>query len=256
MAVALPILSCCGHETVMLPTALLSTQTGLFRDPYIRDLSGDIPQISAHWAQEGIAFDTILTGYLGSCRSVEAVRQLLCVHRAPGAQVIVDPAMADHGRLYAGFDASYCDAMRELCRDADVIMPNITEAALMTGLPYREDYDEDYIASLIAALDCPNVILTGVSFCPGQTGVAVAENGQVRYYAHPRTPQSYAGTGDIFAAAFTGALGQGKGMLRAAQIAADFTALCVRATAETPAHRYGVRFEPVLPALIAMLRVK
>lgn len=253
MAVALPILSCCGHEAVMLPTAVLSTQTGVFGQPHVRDISGDIPAISEHWAREGIMFDAVLTGYLGTNESVRMVRELLAAHKACGARVIVDPVMADNGKLYAGFDESYCGAMRALCREADVMIPNITEAAILSGLPYREHYDADYIAALITHLDTENVVLTGVSFRPGETGVMVSESGALHYYAHRREEKNCAGTGDIFAAAFTGALGQGRDLCQAARLAADFTALCVHETVKNPAHRYGVRFEPMLPALIEML---
>lgn len=186
MAVALPILSCCGHEAVMLPTAVLSTQTGVFGQPHVRDISGDIPAISEHWAREGIMFDAVLTGYLGTNESVRMVRELLAAHKACGARVIVDPVMADNGKLYAGFDESYCGAMRALCREADVMIPNITEAAILSGLPYREHYDADYIAALITHLDTENVVLTGVSFRPGETGVMVSESGALHYYAHRR----------------------------------------------------------------------
>ena len=254
MTVALPILSACGQEVCVLPTAVLSSHTGGFRNPTVRNLCEDIPAVCGHWQREGIDFDYIYTGYLGSIREVEHARKIGRTLRAPGGLLIVDPAMADHGRLYKGFDDAYAKAMASFCREADILMPNITEAAMMSGMEYRESYDEGYIAELIAGLKAPVVVLTGVSYEPDTTGVAVARQGQIRYYSHKRIGKSYHGTGDIFASAFVGALAAGKDVDRAARIAADFTCRCIENTYAAPAHWYGVKFETALPELIRMVR--
>lgn len=251
--VALPILSACGQEVCILPTAVLSSHTGGFQAPHIRNLSEDVPAICAHWQREGIDFDYIYTGYLGSIREIGYAEQTVAGLLAPGGTLVVDPAMADHGKLYRGFDEAYADAMKGLCARADIIMPNITEAAMMSGLPYRECYDEAYISELIAGLHAPCVVLTGVSCRPEETGVVVARDGQMRYYAHKRVGKSYHGTGDIFASAFVGALACGKELSQAARIAADYTCRCIENTFAAPAHWYGVKFETALPDLIRLL---
>ena len=112
MTVALPILSACGHEVCILPTAVLSSHTGGFQAPHIRNLSGDIPAICDRWKRENIDFDYIYTGYLGSMEEIGYAVQLASEMRAPGGKLIVDPAMADHGKLYRGFDEAYADAMK------------------------------------------------------------------------------------------------------------------------------------------------
>ena len=254
MTVALPILSACGQETVILPSAVLSSHTGGFGRPHIRDLSADLPHTLDHWAENGIDFDTVYSGYLGSIREIGLMEEIFDRFTAPGGRRVVDPAMADHGKLYSGFDAAYAEAMKGLCARADVIIPNITEAAMMAGLPYREEYDEGYIEALVDGLKAPCVVLTGVSLAPGETGVAVAENGVIRYHSHRRLPKSYHGTGDIFAAAFVGAWTAGKGLYDAAVIASEFTVRCIEKTWENPAHWYGVKFEPCLGDLIEMLK--
>ena len=253
MTVALPILSACGQEVCILPTAVLSSHTGGFRNPYIRNLSEDIPSICGRWKDEGIDFDYICTGYLGSVREIEYARQIGAEMRAEGGMLVVDPAMADHGKLYSGFDAEYAARMKTLCADADIIIPNITEAAMLTGMPYLEEYDEGYIGDLIHRLPASRVILTGVSYAPQTTGIVVAEGEEIRYYSHKRIGKSYHGTGDIFAAALVGALASGKELYRAARIAADFTCRCIENTCAAPAHWYGVKFETALPELIRML---
>ena len=144
--------------------------------------------------------------------------------------------------------------MKGLCDRAEVIIPNITEAAMMAGLPYREEYDESYIQSLVHGLNAPCVVLTGVSYRPDETGVVVAENGVIRYHSHKRLPKSYHGTGDIFAAAFVGAWTSGKELFESAVIASEFTMKCIQKTYENPAHWYGVKFEACLGDLIDMLK--
>jgi len=257
LTVALPVLSACGIETCVLPSAVLSTHTGGFSGYTFRDLTEDIPAIQKHWQKEGILFDAVYTGYLGSEKQIDSVADIFRTMTAPGGKIIVDPAMGDHGKLYAGFDAAYAAAMKRLCLCADVIVPNITEACSMTGLPYCEAYDEQYIRALLDALTADgmrNIVLTGVSFCPEETGVVVYENRQYSYYKHPRIPRAFHGTGDIYASAFTGAWVRGFSLQDAARIAADYVMECIRHTLGDEAHWYGVKFEPALPQLIAALQ--
>ena len=253
MTVALPILSACGHETCILPTALLSTHTGGFGTPGVVHFENSLPDLWRHWQQNGITFDAILVGYLGSLGAVETAGQILEEMLAPGGVSIVDPAMADNGKLYAGFDESYVRAMKDLCGKAQILLPNITEAAMLSGLPCREALDEDYVNQLLEGLNHPCVVLTGVGYEQGKTGVVLREEQRQRYYAHDRIGKSYHGTGDIFAACLTGALMQDKGLYEAVKIAADFTCLCIENTAKNPAHWYGVKFETALPELIRRL---
>lgn len=252
LTVALPVLSACGQETCVLPTALLSTHTGGFGTPAIVPLSGALPEIAAHWKENGITFDLILTGYLGTVPAIHTALEIAETMLAPGGICIVDPAMADHGRLYAGFDGAYVREMKALCGRADIILPNLTEAALLSGQPCRNRTDETYARCLLEDLPNPRVVLTGVG--EGDSGFLIRENGECKRYSHPRLPGSYSGTGDLFAAAFAGAMAREKTMYDSARIAADFTCRCIACTAAQPAHWYGVKFEPVLPELIEMLR--
>ncbi len=254
LTVALPVISACGVETCVLPSAVLSTHTGGFHGCTFRDLTEDMPAILSHWQKEGITFDAIYTGYLGSIRQIEYTAALF--DTAGDCLKIVDPAMADHGRLYTGFDSAYAEAMKGLCAKGDYLLPNITEASLLTGLPYRTEYDRAYIDALLeklAALGAGNVVLTGVSLAPGKTGVVVHAKGASTYYAHDRLPNNCHGTGDLFASAFTGALTRGKTAPDAAAIAADFVVACLKATAKQNGHWYGAVFEPVLGQLIQAL---
>ncbi len=256
LTVALPILSACGHETAIIPTAVLSTHTA-FDGFTFTDLSEDIPEILKHWHEQGITFDAMYTGYLGSTRHIVYVKNILEHMSAEGCLRIVDPAMGDNGVLYPGFDQEYVAAMIELCRAGDLILPNITEACMMTGFEYRETYDEAYIEELLCALESiglTRVVLTGVSYNPESTGIIVRKNGITEYSKHAKMARSCHGTGDVYASSFVGALLCGKSELEAAKIAGDYTLACMKNTQDDPDHWYGVKFEPVLGQLIEMLK--
>lgn len=257
LTVALPILSACGLETCVLPSAVLSTHTAGFTGFTCRDLTEDIPAIKDHWCKEGIRFQAIYTGYLGSTQQIQYVRNTFRDTAAEGCIKVVDPAMADNGKLYPAFDMDFVEAMKGLCAEADYIVPNITESCFLTGMEYQTEYDRAYIDCLLSgliALGCKNVILTGVSYAEGKTGVVVYEDGAYAYYEHEKLPNSCHGTGDIYASAFVGALMGGKTAYNAAKIAADYTVECIKTTAKLDNHWYGAAFEPVLGKLIDMLK--
>lgn len=256
LTVALPIISACGLETVILPSAVLSNHTGGFKSWTFRDLTDDMPGIEQKWIEEGIQFDAIYTGYLGSARQIDIVKHIFETCSKPGCAHIVDPAMADNGKLYYGFDMDFVREMTKLCAAADYILPNVTEGSLITGMEYRETYDEAYVKELaekLAVLGPHTVILTGISYEPSTTGVVVYENGKMAYYQHHRLPKGSHGTGDVYASSFTGALVRGFSAYDAARIAADYTVKCIENTADDPDHWYGVKFEAVLPELIKSL---
>lgn len=253
LTVALPIISACGVETCVLPSAVLSTHTGGFKGYTFRDLTEDMPAIKNHWKSEGIKFDAIYTGYLGSAKQIEYVKDMFKEVSKEGTIKIVDPAMADNGNLYPGFDMDFVEEMKSLCADADYIVPNITEACFLAGVEYKETYDSNYVENLLnklAEVGCKNIIFTGISYNAANTGVVVYENGKYSYYEHQKLPNSCHGTGDIYSSAFVGALMRGKKAYEAAKIAADYTVECIKATAKLDNHWYGAAFEPVLGKLI------
>lgn len=262
LTAALPIISACGFETVILPSAVLSTHTGgsFSGSGYtFRDLTEDIPGIIAHWQQQGIRFDCLYTGYLGSARQIEYVYQLKKEMFNGSGLLIVDPVMGDGGHLYDGFEDTFVKEMAGLCGIADVILPNITEACLMTGMPMKlQMQDKTYVRTLIeklAALGAKKIILKGISYVPGQIGVAVYDSSTktLEHYFTPKIDQICHGTGDCYASAFTGALLQGQDPLGAAKIAGDFVFDSIKKTMDDKDHWYGVRFEKALPGLIRRL---
>ena len=258
LTVALPIISAMGVEAAILPTAVLSTHTAFKKGFTLHDLTGEIAPITAHWKSEGIDFDAIYTGYLASFDQIDLVKQM--AKDFPGALLFVDPAMGDNGKLYYGFDEAFAKKMAKLCSIADIIVPNMTEAAFMLGIPYvSEGYDEEYVKDVLrklCAMGAKKAALTGVSLDAHKTGVMAydSETDEFFSYYHDRIPVQYHGTGDVFASACVGALSRGKSLEEALVIAADYTYESIRLTEAEPGHNwYGVNFEQAVPMLLKSL---
>lgn len=254
LTVALPIISATGVEAAIIPTAVLSTHT-MFKNFTCKDLDDQILPIAKHWKDENIKFDAFYTGYLASAAQIDKVISLINSLKRENDLVIIDPAMADNGKLYPAFDESFPREMAKLCARADIALPNITEACLMTNTPYKEKYDEDFAKSVIkklAAMGAKKIVLTGAEF-GGKYGVMLydSETDEFYYYCQKKIDAIFHGTGDIFSSTFTGLLVRGKSIKESIALAADFTAECIRITDNNKnANWYGVEFEKAIPYLI------
>ena len=256
---ALPIISAAGVECAVLPTTVLSTHTA-FEGFTFRDLTDDMPGIAAHWKQLGLEFSSIYTGYLGSIHQVDLVEDIIDEFRGEETLVVVDPAMADNGKLYAGFVPEFVGAMKGLCAKADVLVPNITEASFLLEQPYiAERYDRAYIEGLLKGLTglgprC--AVLTGVSFAENELGAAAydRETDTFTTYFTARETKNFHGTGDLFASALVGALENGLTIEEGMRVACEYTLAALRATLNDPEGRwYGVNFEEALPTYLKLL---
>ena len=259
LTVALPILSAMGLETAVLPTAVLSAHT-VFPNFTFRDLTADIEPISRHWQAEGIGFDAIYTGYLGSLDQLRLIDGLFDRFRTEKTLIVVDPVMADNGKLYPGFTQEFAKKMAGLCAKADVILPNMTEASFLLGIPYiAEGYDANYVKGLLVnltKLGVKKAVLTGVSFEPDKLGIMGYDALSCEFFQYftRRIPASFHGTGDVFASTCVGGLMNSLPLHDALALAADYTVACIEDTVCDPNRRwYGVNFEPVLPMLMRRL---
>ena len=258
LTVALPVISAMGVECAILPTAVLSTHT-MFKNFTFKDLTDQIQPIAAHWKQENIRFDAIYTGYLASAEQIADVCSFFDQFKTETNLIFVDPAMADNGKLYPAFGPEFPKEMAKVCAKADIIVPNLTEASLLTGLPYRTEYNEGYLRELIAALaelGPRHIALTGVSFEPGKLGVMAydQETKETFTYFNRHLPVSFHGTGDVFASTCVGGLMNGLDLGAALTLAADYTVACIQLTTQTPeANWYGVEFERAIPQLLRRL---
>ena len=256
ITIALPVISALGTECVILPTALLSNHT-LFKSFTCKDLTDQIEPICEKWKDEDVKFDGIYTGYLGSIEQIEIVKNIFKTFGKDGL-IFVDPAMADQGKLYPAFDMEYARKNAELCAEADIIVPNITEASFMTGMEYKEEYDESYVKEMLARLEklgAKITVLTGVSLSEGKTGIIGYDSEHDEFYAYQndKVGAMFHGTGDLFSSTVIGEIMKGKNWKDAMRIAADYTAHTIEVTMQNPKKAwYGVDFESTLPYLIGL----
>lgn len=259
LTVALPVISAAGVETICMPTAVLSTHTGGFTGYTYRDLTCDMPNISAHWKSIDLKPDAIYSGFLGSFDQIDIVKKFAEDFKREDNLFIADPCMADHGKMYAIFDKKFAKAMAELCSKADIILPNITEACFMTETEFVSGlHTEKYIETLLNKLldmGAKNVILTGVTFEEDKLGaVFMGQDRVAKYYFQERLPGMYHGTGDVFASSFCGAILNGISYYDAMGIAVRYVCDCIKRTQsmENPI-TYGVDFERGIPFYIKEL---
>ena len=263
LTVALPIISAGGIECSVIPTAVLSTHTGGFENFTFKDLTDEILPIVKHWKSLNIKFDSIYSGYLGSIAQVDIIDKTIDELSDSDTLVLVDPVMADFGELYKNFDKSFPEKMKKICKKADVITPNITEACLLTNTtyengPYTKEFVENLIEKLTLVCD-KKIVLTGVYFDEDKLGVATYDNetDKINYCFTEKHEGVYHGTGDIFACVLLTALLNGKNLETAAEIAQNITSQAIKITKEEKTDvRYGVRFEAVLPKMIELLKWK
>ena len=259
ITVALPIVSAFGIETAILPSAVLSTHTAGFEGFTVRDLTEDLPEIRKHWESEEIYFDAIYTGFIASAEQLDYIKDIIDSRLKPGGLVFVDPAMADHGEFYNGFDQEFADKMGELCKLGDFILPNTTEACYLLHRPWKEEFTKEEmleIANELSEFTKKYVILKGDTHKENELGMIVLNkqdfttefvfNDKVDYVSH--------GTGDVFASAFVGSTMVGKSPTQAAKIAGEFTKRAIEKTVGDESHKYGVKFEQVIPELYDLLK--
>jgi len=262
LTVALPIISAAGIEVSVLPTAVLSTHTGGFTGFTYRDLTEDMQPITDHWKSLDITFDAIYTGFLGSFEQLDLVTKFFETFKTKDNLILVDPVMADNGELYKIFSPEFALGMRKLCEKADIIVPNLTEAALMIGEPYNPGpYSQSYIESVLkrlSALGPQKIVLTGVFFDDEELGAATydAATGEIAYSLGKRIPGYYHGTGDVFGSALLAAILNDFPLNEAAAIAVRFTASSIWKTAQAGTDiRFGVNFEQTIPEFLRDLKL-
>lgn len=250
LTVALPILSAYGIETAILPSAILSTHTGGFKDFTCLDLTEEMPKIINHWVNENIIFDAVYTGYIGDYRQFEIIINAK-KSLSPHGLLLVDPAMADHGRLYTALDYRTVDGMRSIMSRADLALPNLTELALLLDIEYKEKYTRKEIRGLLSKLCELGVkiaVITGVSFDDDKLGAVClnkARNEMCEYFTE-RIPKNFHGTGDVFSSVLIASYLNGEGMGKSIKNACDFVLKAIKHTLNFPEHDYGVMFENLL----------
>ena len=260
LTVALPVLSAVGIEACAMPTAVFSTHTA-FSSFKFHDLTDFLLPMAREIKEQNVHFDAIYTGYLANGAQAAIIKEIAEMLGDKDTLLIVDPAMADHGKLYACLPEDFPEDMKTLCRCASVVTPNVTEALLLLGhsaenMP-KNEHDCAALAEALGKDLNTNVVLTSVPFRDGRFGCAVWENEtkEISFVSTKEVPHSYHGTGDTFSSVLTAALLSEKPLVLATKIAAEFVQRVIELTAnEHPNLWYGVNFEKELTSLSSTLK--
>lgn len=263
LTVALPIISASGVTCDILPTAILSTHTGGFSGYTFRDLSEDIPAILAHWKSLGLKYDYIVSGYLGSIEQIDIVKQIKRDFLKEGGTMVVDPVMGDNGKLYAHFDKPFVEQMKGLCRIADIIVPNLTEACCLTDTDYTSVTEQNYVqimeklktlCPLPSITGCDEAIRTAEGTRTQSTVLYTDADGAFKKYSTEKIEGAFHGAGDVYVSALVGALARGIQLDTAVAIAAEFTKDSIRQTSlDKTEARYGLNSESQMYAFLCAL---
>lgn len=243
LTVALPIISSAGIETAIIPTTILSTHTG-FKNFTFRDLSSDIPLISNHWQKENFKFNAVYTGYLGNVEQIEMVKDFINKFNTKDNFILIDPAMADNGKLYTGFDMNFVKKMKELCDLGDIIVPNLTEACLLLGIEYKDNFTINEIKDMLLTLSktVDKVVITDINI-GNKIGIMSYDGKEYYSYFRTKIPAKYHGSGDIFASSLVGCLTNNIDLNNSLKIAVDYTWECIKETYKENKNAYGLNFE-------------
>lgn len=246
------VISAMGHQCVPLPTAVFSTHTAI--DGWIcADLTRSLHPMLTHFQGLGLQFEAVYSGFLGSAAQIDCVAEAAASKTSDGL-FLVDPVMGDNGEVYTTYTPEMTARMSELCALADLITPNVTEAAILLGKrPDTAVRNQAEAAEWCAALHeryGAQIVLTGLDLAPGEVTVACCADGSTKFVRHERLGGFYPGTGDIFASVLLGGLLAGGTLTGSAAQAGAFVRECIAFTAARrtdPMH--GVQFEPLLGRL-------
>ncbi len=255
LTVALPIISASGINCSALPTSILSTHTGGFSSPYRHDLSDDILPIAQHWHDEGVTFDGIYTGYLGSVRQTEIIPEVFRLLKNQNTKIVIDPVLGDNGTLYKSISPEMTKGMRAFARHADILLPNITEACALADIEYEKaPHRPEFIEQILTKLGeiCDNVVLKGIMYDDKKIGTILYHNKTHKRYFTDLIDTNGAchGSGDIFASVLVGKMLCGDDIYDAMRHAADFTKIVIQNSIENNyIGREGLCFEQELDRL-------
>lgn len=245
LTVALPVLSAYGIETCVLPTALLSNHTAFPKWSCV-DLSAEVRQIMEAWHENGFQFDAFLTGYLGSAAAMDAAKACFRRFSKEKADIVIDPAFGDDGKLYPAFDGMYVAAMAGFIQSGSILLPNFTEVCFLTGEEYRRGASIEYMKEAVVRLSAmtPAVIVMTGAELDGKIGELIYDSGEFTEVWTDLLPGRFHGTGDLFASAFTAVYLQSGDLIKACEAANGLVSASIVATDDL--RSYGVNFEYVL----------
>ncbi len=253
LSVSLPVMSYFGVEAVPLPTSVLSSHTAVFEDYTILDMTDEMYRILNLWELHNLSFDAMMTGYFSNNEQIDICSDYIARHKNQLDFILVDPVMADNGKLYSGFESDIPQKMLDLCAAADIITPNVTEAALLTGTEYKQFYTDKELLEMLKELlntGCGAAVITGVRQSDGIMNDVYFDGAEVVKFSHEFSNKRLHGSGDVFASVLCAKAAGGAKLKSAVAAASEFTAECIKATLQnSDRNPYGLDFERVISAV-------
>ena len=256
LGVAIPVLSAAGCDVCPVPTGLFSSHTA-FPGWYMHDTTSILADYTAAWKGIGVDIDAVYSGFLGDPEQVARIRDLYETY--PHALRVVDPVMADHGKVYPTYTPELCQAMAELADGADILTPNLTEASIILGVEWPgANIDDSQVHAIIDGLrakGAKNVVLKGIERGDGLIRNYIeGESVEFTETANEKLPYMLHGTGDLFASALLAAVMAGRDLAEATRFASDFVPAAMKVTSHQPDFQNrGVSFEPLLGRIADLL---
>lgn len=252
ISVQLPILSVLGIECLLLPTCVLSNHTG-YSSWAMQDLTDSMDPFMEEWKKHDVKLDGIVTGFLSSEEQMEKVKHFFKFFKSPSTLVVVDPILGDDGVSYSTCDDKIVRAMQELVKEADVLVPNVTEACLLLKEPYRSDFsfaELEKLAEGLQKMGAKQVVLTGIEK-EGKVYNLLLSPEKKSWQSQPKKLDSRAGTGDLFCGVLAGKLIEGYSLEKAVECAAQFVLRSLEASDLCHTEvKEGTAFEVVLKDLL------
>ena len=255
LTVAMPIISVMGIQCCPVLTAILSNHTE-FPVYFFDDYTAKMRDYIGKWQELGLEFDAISSGFLGSAEQIEIVLEFVEKFRSEHTQIFIDPVMGDHGRLYATYTEEMCEEMKQLVGYADIVTPNVTEACLLTGTPYKDSgwtrKELLNMAMMLQMMGAKSVVITGVREGSFYTNVVLEQGEKEASFVKIKSAGNQRpGTGDVFSSVLTSAVLNGKSLKDATEMAAKFVRDCIKKSDELAIpHSNGVCFEEILGKLV------
>jgi len=160
----------------------------------------------------------IVSGYLATESQAHAVARVVAAVKAarPDALYLCDPVIGDAGRIYVA-EALAAAIRDELLPLADATTPNAFECAWLSG---QADAPNADLGEMARRLPPPAVLVTSAEeLMRGQVGNLLVTETETILFEHPELATPVKGTGDLLAALLLARRLEGRGWVKATEMA-------------------------------------
>ncbi|MDO5402699.1 MAG: pyridoxamine kinase [Eubacteriales bacterium] len=252
LVVELPIISALKVQCCPVPTSIFSNHTG-FPSFFFDDYTDKMEAYINEWDKLKLEFNGICTGFLGSHRQIQIVEDFIKHFKKDNTIVVVDPVMGDYGKMYPTYTEEICKEMRRLVKYADIVTPNLTEACILAGEEYHDNWskkDLTKLAGKISDMGPQKVVITGIAQGQFVANFCFEKDREGYLIRTVKVGTQRSGTGDIFASIIAADAVNGVNFHESVRKASAFIKKCILKSIELDIPLTdGVCFEELLTTL-------